>query len=130
MIAGQRLAIGEVIRTKLTGEWVVVLASPVKDQTGRLRAVIAIGTKLDRFQDALRTQRLPAGSVVRIIDQKGIVVAQSDGGQNWIGRDLSSSDDVAEILTEKESSAITVWPDHIKRITGSARAHRVPWVVS
>jgi len=37
-----------VIRTKLTGEWVVTLASPVKDQTGRLRAVIAIGTKLDR----------------------------------------------------------------------------------
>ena len=130
VIAGQRLAIGDVIRTKLTGEWVVALASPVKDQTGRLRTVIAIGTKLDRFQDALRTQRLPAGSVVRIINQKGIVVAQSDGGQNWIGRDLSSSDDVAEILTEKESSAITVWPDHIKRITGSARAHRVPWVVS
>jgi transcriptional regulator of acetoin/glycerol metabolism len=56
------------------------LASPVKDQTGRLRAVIAIGTKLDRFQDALRTQTLPAGSIVRIINEKGIVVAQSENG--------------------------------------------------
>jgi hypothetical protein len=117
VLAGQRLAIGDVIRTKLTGEWVVTLASPVKDQTGRLRAVIAIGTKLDRFQDALRTQRLPAGSIVRIINEKGIVVAQSDDSQNWIGRNLSASDDVAEMLTQKESSAITVWPDHSKRIT-------------
>jgi PAS domain S-box-containing protein len=33
------------------------------------------------------------------------------------------------MLTEKESSAITVWPDYIKRITGSSGAHRVPWVV-
>jgi diguanylate cyclase (GGDEF)-like protein/PAS domain S-box-containing protein len=130
VIAGQRLAIGDVIRTKLTNEWVVALASPVKDQTGRLRGVIAVGTKLGRFQDALRTQRLPAGSVVRIINQKGIVVAQSDDSQNWIGRNLSDSNDIAEILTQKESSAITVWPDHSKRITGSVRAHRVPWVVS
>ena len=61
VIAGQRLAIGDVIRTKLTGEWVVTSASPVKDQTGRLRAVIAIGTKLDRFQDALLTEELDPG---------------------------------------------------------------------
>jgi methyl-accepting chemotaxis protein len=130
VIAGQRLAIGDVIRTKLTDEWVVTLASPVKDQTGRLRAVIAIGTKLDRFQDALRTQTLPAGSIVRIINEKGIVVAQSDNGQEWIGRNLSGSDDVAEMLAQKESSAITPWPNRIKRITGSAKAHRIPWVVS
>ncbi|MGO8922594.1 MAG: EAL domain-containing protein [Xanthobacteraceae bacterium] len=130
VVAGQRLAIGDVIRTKLTGEWVVTLASPVKDQTGRLRAVIAIGTKLDRFQEALRMQTLPVGSIVRIINEKGIVVAQSDNGQDWIGRNLSGSDDVAEMLAQKESSAITIWPDRIKRITGSAKAHRVPWVVS
>jgi len=87
VIAGQRLAIGDVIRTKLTGEWV----APVKDHTGRLRAVIAIGTKLDRFQDALRTQTLPAGSTVRIVKKKelsshkattaktGIAIAPTDG---------------------------------------------------
>jgi hypothetical protein len=130
VIAGQRLAIGDVIRTKLTGEWVVTLASPVKDQNGRLRGVIAIGTKLDRFQDALRTQTLPAGSIVRILNEKGIVVAQSDNGQEWIGRNLSGSDDVAEMLAQKESSAVMPWPDRVKRITGSARAHRIPWVVS
>jgi hypothetical protein len=114
VIAGQRLAIGDVIRTKLTGEWVVTLASPVKDQNGRLRAVIAIGTKLDRFQDALRTQTLPAGSIVRILNEKGIVVAQSDNGQEWIGRNLSGSDDVAEMLAQKESSAVTPWPDRVE----------------
>jgi diguanylate cyclase (GGDEF)-like protein/PAS domain S-box-containing protein len=130
VLAGQRLAIGDVIRAKINGEWVVPLASAVKDQSGRLRAVIVIGTKLDRFQDALRTQGLPTGSVVRIINEKGIVVAQSDNGPSWIGRDLSDSDDVAEMLAKKESSAVTIWPDRVKRPTGSAKAHRVSWVVS
>jgi diguanylate cyclase (GGDEF)-like protein/PAS domain S-box-containing protein len=130
VLAGQRLAIGDVIHTKWSQQWVVTVASPVKDQAGRLRAVLAVGTKLARFQNALRTQHLPAGSVVRILNEKGIVVAQSDDGKNWIGRNLGASDDVAEMLTEKESSAISVWPDHIKRITGSARAYRAPWTIS
>jgi C4-dicarboxylate-specific signal transduction histidine kinase len=130
VMAGQRLAIGDVIRTKLTGEWVVAVASPVKDQTGRLRAVIAVGTKLDRFQDALRMQSAPGGSVVRVVDQHGIVVAQSDNGPYWIGRDLSGSEDVAQALAAKESSALAIWPDQVKRITASSTAHRVPWFVS
>jgi hypothetical protein len=83
----------------------------------RLRAVIAVGTKLDRFQDALRMQSAPGGSVVRVINQDGVVVAQSDNGPYWIGRDLSGSEDVAQALAAKESSALAIWPDHVKRIT-------------
>ena len=130
VMAGQRLAIGDVIRTKFSGEWVVTIASPVKDQSGRLRAVIAVGTKLERFQEALRMQGLPLGSVVRIVNQNGVVVAQSDNGPNWIGRDLSSSEDVEQELAAKESSGLTTWPDHVNRITASSTAHRVPWLVS
>jgi Cache domain len=130
VLAGQHLAIGDVIHTRLTREWVVTVASPVKDQTGRLRAVIAVGTKLARFQNALRMQQLPAGSIVRIVNEKGIVVAQSDDGPDWIGRNLSGVENVAQALAAKDSAAIVRWPDDVQRITGSATAHRVPWVVS
>jgi diguanylate cyclase (GGDEF)-like protein/PAS domain S-box-containing protein len=130
VVAGQHFAIGDVIRTKLSGEWVVTVASPVNDRTGRLRAVIAVGTKLERFQSALRMQDLPDGSVMRIVNQNGVVVAQSDNGPNWIGRDLSGSEDVAQALAAKEASGFAIWPDHVKRITASSTAHRVPWLVS
>ncbi len=72
VIAGRQFAIGEVIRARRTGEWVVTVASRVKDGAGRLRAVIAVGTKLQRFQEVLGMQQLPAGSVVRIINQDGL----------------------------------------------------------
>src|SRR5260370_19039038 len=83
VVAGQHLAIGDVIRTKLSGEWVVTVASPVNDQTGRLRAVIAVGTKLDRFHNALRMQDLPDCSVFRRANPHVVVVAQSDNGPKW-----------------------------------------------
>jgi diguanylate cyclase (GGDEF)-like protein/PAS domain S-box-containing protein len=130
VLAGERLSIGDVIRTKLTGEWVITVASPVEDQTGRLRAVLAVGTKLEHFQDALRIHALPLGSVVRIVNQSGIVVAQSADGPNWIGRDLSASESIARTLVAKEVSEVSVWSDNVKRITGSSTAHRVPWLVS
>jgi diguanylate cyclase (GGDEF)-like protein/PAS domain S-box-containing protein len=130
IVAGQRISIGEVIRTHLTGQWVLAIGFPVEDQEGQLRAVLAIGTQLKLFQDAFRMQGLPPGSVVRIVNEHGIVVAQSQNGPNWIGRDLSDSEYVARQLAAKEASEIEVWGDHIQRITGSSTAHQAPWLVS
>jgi diguanylate cyclase (GGDEF)-like protein/PAS domain S-box-containing protein len=129
-MAGEHLAIGDVISGKLTGEWVIPLASPVKDQAGRLRAVIAIGTLLKQFQDIFRMQQLPAGSIVRIVDQKGVVVAQSDNGAKWIGRNLAGLGDAVLAAAASDASAIVRWPDGVARITASTTGHRVPWVVS
>src|SRR5262245_34000401 len=109
---------------------VVTVARPVEDSAGRLLAVIAVGTLLERFQEALRVQGLPAGSVVRIVNEKGIVIARSVDGPSWIGRDLSTSPSVARHLAAKETSDVVVWSDGVERITGSATAHTVPWLIS
>jgi hypothetical protein len=109
VLAGQRLAIGDVIHTKLSQQWVVTVASPVKDQSGRLRAVLAVGTHLARFQNALRIQHLPAGSIVRIVNHSGIVVASSDNPSLWIGRDLKSAQDVAQAEATKARPKVQVF---------------------
>jgi diguanylate cyclase (GGDEF)-like protein/PAS domain S-box-containing protein len=129
-LRGHRLAIGEVIRTQLTGEWVLAVGYPVEDQEGRARAVLAIGTVLKHFQHAFRMQGLPPGSVVRILNEKGIVVAQSQNLPHWIGRDLFDTEGVARHLAAKEASEIVAWADGVRRITGSSTAHQVPWLVS
>lgn len=129
-LSEQRLVVGEVIHARLNGEWVIPVARPVQDKTGHVRGVLVIGTRLEHFQDALRLQGLPAGSVVRIVDQNGIVISQSDNGSNWIGRDLSGSESVMRHIATREVSEIALWSDNIQRITGSSTAHRVPWLVS
>jgi hypothetical protein len=130
VLAGQRLSVGEIIRSRLTREWIFTVARPVEDRAGRLQGVLAIGTRLAHFQDALRIYGLPPGSVVRIVNEHGIVVAQSVNGPNWIGRDLSNSEHVSRHLAAKEASEVAVWFDDVERITGSSTAHRVPWLVS
>jgi len=130
VLAGQSLAIGEVIRSQSSGQWVVIVARPVSDQAGQLRAVLAVGTRLEHFQDVLRIQGLPAGSVVRIVNEHGIVVAQSADGPNWIGRDVSDTGHVARHIAAKEISEIARWSDNVEHITGSSTAHLAPWVVS
>ncbi|HKA81502.1 MAG TPA: EAL domain-containing protein [Xanthobacteraceae bacterium] len=129
VLAGQRVAI-EVIRARTSGRMVVTVARPVEDRSGRLRAVIAIGLLLEHLQDALRVQALPAGSIMSVVDDKGIVIARSTDGAHWIGRDVGDSDMVARHLAAKEISEVAVWPDGVERITGSATSHIVPWQVS
>jgi diguanylate cyclase (GGDEF)-like protein/PAS domain S-box-containing protein len=129
VLAGQRLSIGEVVRSQVNGQWVVAIARPIHDQFGRLQAVIAVGTLLEHFQDALRVRALPAGSVVRIVNDGGIVVAHS-ASPSWIGRDLSKVDIVARHIAVGEASEIGPWFDNVSRITGSSTAHSLPWLVS
>jgi diguanylate cyclase (GGDEF)-like protein/PAS domain S-box-containing protein len=130
VLAGQQLLIGELLQTRRSGQWVVMLVRPLKDDTGRLRAVLAVGTLLKRFHETLGTVRLPPDSVVQILDARGTVIARSVDSANWIGRDISTREHVARQLTEKESSEVMTWADGVERITGSTTANKVPWQVS
>jgi diguanylate cyclase (GGDEF)-like protein/PAS domain S-box-containing protein len=95
-----------------------------------LRGVLAIGTQLVLFNEAFRMQGLPPGSVVRIVNERGVVVAQNENGPDWIGRDLSASEQVVRHLKAREASAVEVWTDHVRRFTGSSTARQAPWLVS
>src|ERR1700730_16976108 len=95
IVAGHRFSIGQPVRGRSNGQWVIGLARPVEDEEGRLQAVIGISTLLEHFQDAFRVHNLPSGGVFRITNQDGIVIAQSDD-TTWIGRDLSKYENVAK----------------------------------
>jgi HAMP domain-containing protein len=130
IIAGRDQAVSGVIRSRAGNQWVITFARPILDTEGRLRAVLAVGTRLDRFQDALNTVRLPGGSVVRVVDENLVVIAHSVDGPNWIGRDLSDAAAVARHYAARDFSEVVRWSDDVERITGSARTEQVPWMVS
>ncbi|MPZ36478.1 MAG: EAL domain-containing protein [Rhizobiales bacterium] len=130
ILAGHDTALGRVIRSPTSNEWIVALARPVADAEGRLRAVLVAGTRLERLQDALTTTHLPRGTVVQVVDEHQTVVAHSSDGPSWIGRDLSNSPNVARHFAARNISEAIRWSDGIERITGSARAEHAPWMVS
>lgn len=131
VLAGHENTIGKAARSRNGNEWVVTYARPIFDTNGRLRAVLTVGTRLDRFQDALTITQLPPGSVVRVVDEHLVVVAHSADGPNWIGRDLSDSPAIARHFAASGNISEAVrWSDDVERITGSARAELAPWMVS
>ena len=130
VLGGQRLAIGEPIRGRTTHKWLTVVARPVEDRAGKLVAVMYVGILLEHFQDGLRLDNLPAGSVVQIVNENGTVITRSVDSANWVGTNLRETGYVARHSTVKQASEAVIWPDKIERITGSATAHRVPWLVS
>ncbi len=130
VLQGEDSALGGLMRSPTTNNWIVALARPVRDAEGRLRAVLAAGTRLERLQDILTTAQLPAGSVIQVVDDRWTVLATSPNGPNWIGRNLSTTPSIARHFAAGHISDMTRWSDGVERITGSARAEQAPWMVS
>ncbi|HZO46162.1 MAG TPA: EAL domain-containing protein [Xanthobacteraceae bacterium] len=130
IIDGRAYAISGPIRARAGRVWVVAMARPVFDADGKLRAVLTVGTWLERFQDALNTSKLSPGSVVRIVDEKLVVIAHSANGPNWINQNLSQSPAARHFYAGRDISEVARWSDGVERITGSARTEQAPWMVS
>jgi diguanylate cyclase (GGDEF)-like protein/PAS domain S-box-containing protein len=131
VLEGAPLSIGDVIVGSLSGRWMINFGRPLEDSAGRLSAVLVVGTWLDQFQDALRIQDLPVGTIVTVINQKGVIVSRSVDSAKWIGRDAGGWKSFNPHLGIQEGSEVTRWQsDGIERITAFARVHRAPWLVN
>jgi diguanylate cyclase (GGDEF)-like protein/PAS domain S-box-containing protein len=96
-----------------------------------VRAVLAAGTVLDHFQDVMQTRHLPEGTIVTVVNRKGIVIARNADGANWIGRDVTGWRHLAKHFAEKEGSDVGFWSQASagERLTAFTTAHRTPWLV-
>jgi diguanylate cyclase (GGDEF)-like protein/PAS domain S-box-containing protein len=123
-------AVGEPILVR-SGHRILNLARPIKDETGRIRAVLTVGPVLDRFQDTLKLHALPAGSVVNIINQSGVVIAGNIIEQQLIGQQVNWQH-LQQRVAAKEGSDVSAWKrlDNVERVNGFATARRVPWLVT
>ena len=130
IMSGQRFAMGMPVRGRTTGEWIVTVARAVEDRNSDLAALITVGIQIERFQEGLRTNELPDGSVVQVLNSDGIVVARSVESGDWIGRSVPTDRLFQRHSTVAEASEAVAWPDGIERITGSTTLRRLGWRVS
>jgi diguanylate cyclase (GGDEF)-like protein/PAS domain S-box-containing protein len=130
IMAGKRFAMGMPVRGRTSGEWIVTVARAVEDRDSDLAALITVGIQIERFQEGLRANELPNGSVVQVLNGDGIVVARSVDSGHWIGRSLENEDLFQRHSTIAEASEAVAWPDGFERITGSTTLRRLGWRVS
>ena len=123
------LAVEAPLKSRATGDPVVLFARPVTDAQGRTIAVITASARLrelDRIIDA--TRALPSDAVVTLLDREGTVVARSREPDKWIGRNMTHMFDTDRFRRATGSSEILGF-DGVRRISGFATPTRAPWKV-
>jgi diguanylate cyclase (GGDEF)-like protein/PAS domain S-box-containing protein len=120
VIRGRRFAIGEPAFERATGDWLVSIARPVENH-GRLAAVLTVGIKLERFEQALRAHPLPAGIVVEIVNEHGAVIGRNPN---------VTTEGAARPAENHPRNWSGLWSGNVERITSSAVVNRAPWRVS
>jgi HAMP domain-containing protein len=128
-LADHHPAIGEPIVVR-SGRRVLNVAYPVKDTTGRIRAVVTLGPVLDQLQDILKAHQLPAGSIITIVDTQGGFIAGSSAASDPIGR--HGQQHLGQRLAAGEGSDISRWTrfDNVERVNGFATTRQVPWLIT
>ncbi len=130
VLAGERFAVGTPVISRAINTWIVPAARPIEDASGRLRAVLMVGTLTQKFEDVLRVNKFPPGSIVNIIGGNGIAIARVPDLPGWAGRDVGGVGDISRHLRQKQASEVLTWVDGVTRITAVSTAHRVPWMIS
>jgi hypothetical protein len=112
VLAGEPIAVGDPVPSRTDSRWVFPVARPIRNSAGELEGVLIVGTSIEAFRDLVRVGQLPVGSIVRIINDRGIGVAAFPDVPDWVGRDLSTLDSAARHLRTREGSDFTTWNDH------------------
>ena len=106
----------------------VVISWPVSGADGQVKATLNAATRLDRLP-RLETRDLPAGSLLMVLDERGVVLAHTPDYDSWVGRDLSDQAFVQEALQRQQGMSELVSADGVTRLSAYTTATRAPWLI-
>lgn len=91
---------------RLTGQAVIVLGYPLREDTGDLTGAVFTSTDLSRLADHLEKSQLPTGSTLTLIDRAGAVVTRYPEPERYVGEAASDSPIVKVILSRKSEGMV------------------------
>lgn len=85
-LASGRLSSGEYHIARTTRKPTINLGYPLKDNSGKVTAVLCAGLSLDYYQHFLDVYELPPGASFALLDHKGIVLARAVEPEKYVGK--------------------------------------------
>jgi len=129
-LAGDVLAVEAPIVSRSNGQVLAVFARPVT-RGGTVVGVVAASTELKQLQAMLNPEgTLPAGSVITVIDQHGVILARSIDPERWIGQSVATRGAIVADMAKREGTRESESSlDGMSRLGGFTTARAVPWFV-
>ena len=87
----RRFAIGDPVRSRIdTTRMAVGMAMPILGRDSSVRALVVAAIPLSWLASVLTLPALPAGSVVTVVNDRGLVIGRSDSSALYLGKDMSA----------------------------------------
>lgn len=114
----RRFTLGPPYLGPISGRKVAVLAHPLFDEAGAMTGAIQMPIDLARLRVIRGAEKLPASTVIAVIDDRGILVARSRGAEEQVGRSLIDVEGVKLVLARKNGTGRALTSDGSERVLG------------
>ena len=129
VLATRAPAIGAPVRARGTGNWVLLIAAPVLDARGNVRAVLAVSTSLATLDAIVASQVGGAGASVSVATDRGVTIAGAPGGAKWWGTDVSRTPHFRVARAGGTFRGEVTTLDGVRRFGASVPVANAPWQV-
>ncbi len=128
-LGGRALAVEAPVVSRSNGNLIAQFARPVT-RGGTVVGVVSASAQLKQMQALLNPEgTLPAGSVIAVIDQRGIILARSIDPERWIGQSVATQPNIMDAMVQREGARESQGVDGVVRLAGFTTARSVPWFV-
>jgi PAS domain S-box-containing protein len=110
--------IGEYLIGRVSGKPLIVLAHPVFDDIGNLKAILGWGMDLEWLNKTLVKNKLQEGTSVSVIDSDGTVLFRYPEPEKFVGKSMPETSIVKAMLAKHTGVEETVGIDGIPRLFG------------
>jgi len=110
--------IGDYEIGRMTGKPVVAAAYPVFEGKDNLKAILIAGLDLTWLNQFVDLANFPSGTVVTMVDKKGMILFRYPDPEKFLGKSMSESAMVKTILKSGEGVGEGDGLDKVKRIYG------------
>lgn len=116
------------VRGAIDQRWIIAAAHPVTGDDGKVAGVVTVTIDLKRLGTEISSDAIWPGARSTIIDPEGVVVARSNGGDQWIGQAVAGMPAVKTAATSQKPETNT-GIDGVERIYAAATINDHGWKV-
>lgn len=129
VVDGRRALISPLLGKPSASRHTLILGYPMIDAAGAVQSVLGLVVHLEAVEAVLASIPLPAGSVITITDNDGVVIARSRDSARFVGRPVTAPEAVRDV---EAVPAAVVLPgaDDVERAFGNSVVSRGPWLAS
>lgn len=121
--------VGDPVVSRSTGERVIPIARAAVGPDGEVRAVALAAIEQRRLQELLDPAKLSPEALITVISADGTVLARSLDPEEWVGKDISGTSSVQEVLYRREGADIHISADGVERVVAFTMLAEAPWLI-